>query len=51
MSQSIEKIRSNCPRDCYDECGIIKLLHKAEKSDMGESTSVHSTEVYISLLV
>ena len=23
MSQSVETIRSNCPRDCYDGCGII----------------------------
>jgi len=29
----------------------MNVLHKAEKSDMGESTSVHSTEVYISLVV
>jgi anaerobic selenocysteine-containing dehydrogenase len=23
MNQSVETIRSNCPRDCYDGCGII----------------------------
>jgi anaerobic selenocysteine-containing dehydrogenase len=29
----------------------MNVLHKAEKSDMGESSSVHSTEVYVSITV
>ncbi len=32
-----------------DSDNHMNALHKAEKSDMGESTSVHSTEVYVSI--
>lgn len=60
MPDTTEIIRTTCPRDCYDFCGItvvkreaarahVNVLNPGHKSDMGENTCVHGVEVMITL--